>query len=249
MNPLYWWAKQKVCEYQEIACDRAVMLRLNENQSKSYGSLMIDLAAKIEKTNYWIQPLTPVLGVEFGRRNGILLRRLKMLRRNQGSVSYLGYALAGGLLLVALAVGFTDSFADTQPDVPQETPVIDFAKNVDWDSRRRETDSDESPQLYTVSFDIEKTLNKLSEENKTSIELVRKMLKSDLIIFAGLSEPPQVNASVAVDASRAAFRNPETGDTNRRNGNQFPFQHRRKFYQNSKRVSHLINDHFTMEQN
>jgi beta-lactamase regulating signal transducer with metallopeptidase domain len=129
-NPAAWLAVRQVAALQELACDEAVLARLEPALQTNYGLAILKVAESLRSPS----ALPAALGAAYGFR--LLKERISNIS-NYRPTSRLGSCLGCLLMGALVATGLTDSISPATygDDAPHRNPALDSILQA-W--RRRE---------------------------------------------------------------------------------------------------------------
>ncbi len=120
-NPLVWWAIRRMREDRELACDAAVLARVEDSMRQAYGATLLKLSVE---PGIW-RPSSVSVGI---LENGALLKtRLQALKNRP--VFWRSTALGTGLLLLLSAGALTRGADDAGPVWIQP---VDLSRHTDF---------------------------------------------------------------------------------------------------------------------
>ena len=101
-NPVVWFSARRWQADRELACDEAVLARLDRPQQAGYGHAILRVMESLSS----FRPLPGTVGVVMGQ--GFLTRRIAMIARYRPASRRWTF-LAAGLLLLLVTVGLTNA--------------------------------------------------------------------------------------------------------------------------------------------
>ena len=130
-NPLVWFTVARMRDDRELACDAAVLKRLDRPRRLAYGKTLLKLAARLVSA-----PAQPALVGVFGTGQQ-LQERIVMIARFTPSQRG-GSRLAAGLMLALVVVGLTDSVGAISAGGSSVGSILELQREVDATRRADE---------------------------------------------------------------------------------------------------------------
>ena len=198
-NPIFWWTQWQWKLERELACDRLVVQRLDEQHILEYGQT---LTHYLENPSKHPKPIIDPPGfVSFCDSNKNLARRIQVLSHDPGPDNRFKSCFAWFTFLILGVTGLTDAAR-----VPLQDSPIELPPGTTWhDSQTEEKPSEE---LETRTYEISQCLNRLRDTQWGSVsechyplEWMMKDLSSELqFAVDGLLRPVDlVRSSASTD--------------------------------------------------